>query len=131
MWACQLGSATSNYLSPTSIVVDDSFNVYTTGQFNTTIDFNPFAGTFNITAAGTWDIFIDKIGSPSPLPIELLSFDAAPNKNTIDITWATATETNNDFFTIEKSKDGNKFEDVAKVDGAGNSNQSYRIFFYR
>jgi hypothetical protein len=35
--------------------------------------------------------------------------------------WATATETNNDFFTIEKTKDAVNFDFVAKVNGAGNS----------
>jgi uncharacterized protein (DUF2249 family) len=126
VWAFQIGGSSVYFLS---INVDDAFNVYSTGRFSSASDFNPFAASFNMTAAGSWDVFIHKIGSPSPLPIELLSFDAAPNKNTIDLTWATATETNNDFFTIEKSKDGNKFEDVAKVDGAGNSNQVIEYSF--
>ena len=36
--------------------------------------------------------------------------------------WITASEINNDFFTIEKSKDGQTYEVVGIVDGAGNSN---------
>lgn len=60
----------------------------------------------------------------SPLPIELISFNAKFNsENHVDLTWITATETNNDFFTIEKTKDGILFEQVDKVDGAGNSTQ--------
>jgi hypothetical protein len=35
--------------------------------------------------------------------------------------WATATETNNDYFTLEKTKDGQTFEHVATIEGAGNS----------
>ena len=58
----------------------------------------------------------------SPLPIELLSFTAVLNANKkVDLNWSTATETNNDFFTVEKTKDGDTFEQVAIVDGAGNS----------
>ncbi|MBK8366174.1 MAG: T9SS type A sorting domain-containing protein [Bacteroidetes bacterium] len=57
----------------------------------------------------------------SPLPIELLSFDAIMNNNQVDITWATATESNNDYYTIEKSKDGINFETSSIVDAAGNS----------
>ena len=37
-----------------------------------------------------------------PLPIELLSFNAKlSNSTSIELAWETATETNNDFFTIE------------------------------
>jgi hypothetical protein len=57
----------------------------------------------------------------SPLPIELLSFDAIMNDKKVDITWATATESNNDYYTIEKSKDGVSFETVSTVDASGNS----------
>jgi hypothetical protein len=57
----------------------------------------------------------------SPLPIELLSFDAIMNNKQVDITWATATESNNDYYTIEKSKDGITFETSSIVDAAGNS----------
>lgn len=65
--------------------------------------------------------FASKSSSLNPLPIELLNFTAAPNGNNIDIKWTTATERNNDYFTIEKTKDGQTFEFVAQVDGAGNS----------
>ena len=57
----------------------------------------------------------------NPLPIELLSFEAQTNNNHVDLKWSTASETNNDFFTIEKSKDGQNFVVVGKEDGAGNS----------
>ena len=38
----------------------------------------------------------------------------------VQITWKTATETNNDFFTVEKSN-GTDFKEVAKLEGKGNS----------
>lgn len=57
-----------------------------------------------------------------PLPIELISFTAKPNNDIIDIIWATASETNNNYFTVEKTKDCLRFEKVSNVDGAGNSN---------
>jgi hypothetical protein len=57
----------------------------------------------------------------NPLPIELLTFDAQPCNSNVCLNWSTATETNNDYFTIEKTKDGNQFSFVAKVNGAGNS----------
>jgi len=56
------------------------------------------------------------------LPIELLSFDAYYNGKTIDLSWSTASEINNDYFTIERSKDAKNYEVVGTVIGAGNSN---------
>jgi hypothetical protein len=61
------------------------------------------------------------LGGWNPLPIELLSFNATPCEKNVCLDWATASETNNDFFTIEKTKDGNSFEEIAELDAAGNS----------
>ncbi len=58
----------------------------------------------------------------STLPIKLISFYAKNNfSNTIILSWKTATEIDNDFFTIERSKDGYGWEEVAQIVGAGNS----------
>lgn len=59
------------------------------------------------------------------LPIELISFEAKLNNRQVDIHWATASEQNNDFFTIERSADGLNWEIVTTAAGAGNS--IYRI----
>ena len=56
------------------------------------------------------------------LPIELLSFDAGlVEDGSVQLDWVTASETNNDFFTIEKSLDGQSWDFVTEVEGAGNS----------
>lgn len=57
----------------------------------------------------------------SPLPIELIDFGAVKNENKVNLFWSTATETNNDYFVVEKSKNGIDFEQVSIVKGAGNS----------
>ncbi|MGE0568973.1 MAG: T9SS type A sorting domain-containing protein [Bacteroidia bacterium] len=62
-------------------------------------------------------------GGVNPLPIELISFEAHILNAITELKWITATETNNDFFTIEKTKNGIDFEFVGIVDGAGNSTQ--------
>jgi hypothetical protein len=58
-WAKQIGGA--GYDSGLSIAVDASGNVYTTGIFQGTADFDPGPGTFNLVSAGGWDIFISKL----------------------------------------------------------------------
>jgi hypothetical protein len=64
------------------------------------------------------------------LPVELMSFDA---QNTTEgkthLTWATASEHNNEGFEIEKSTDGTRFEKIGFVAGAGNSNQKKEYAF--
>jgi len=62
-------------------------------------------------------------GAVNPLPIELLSFDAKLNDKVVDLSWSTATEINNDYFTIERSSDAINFDKVLDKPGAGNSNQ--------
>jgi hypothetical protein len=57
------------------------------------------------------------------LPVELLSFSAAYNDKIVDLDWSTASEINNDFFTVEKTKDGVGFSPVVYVKSAGTSNQ--------
>jgi hypothetical protein len=57
----------------------------------------------------------------NPLPIELLSFSAVPNGEKVDIKWETTTETNNAYFTVEKSTDGKTFTKIIDVPGAGTS----------
>jgi len=69
---------------------------------------------------------LDTIGSP--LPIELLSFNIKV-ENEVKITWETASEVNNNYFSIEHSYDGNNFEIIAHIKGAGNSN-SYIKYNY-
>jgi hypothetical protein len=55
----------------------------------------------------------------SALPIELLAFSGTQNGNAIQLSWTTATETNNDFFTIEKLTAADQIQEVISLPGAG------------
>lgn len=55
------------------------------------------------------------------LPIELIDFTIELKNNIVVVSWSTASELNNDFFTIERSVDGYSFEYLKTIDGAGNS----------
>jgi hypothetical protein len=56
------------------------------------------------------------------LPIELSAFNGACTKNKINLSWSTSSETNNNYFTIEKSIDFLNWDILTIVPGAGNSN---------
>ncbi len=61
----------------------------------------------------------------NPLPIQLVSFTAKLNRSgLVELTWVTATEVNNDFFSVERSIDGINFEEILQVKGAGNTNRT-------
>jgi hypothetical protein len=59
LWAKRMGGTSNDY--GTSVAVDGSGNVYTTGYFFGTVDFDPGPGTFYLTSAGAEDIFISKL----------------------------------------------------------------------
>ncbi|MCC6372295.1 MAG: T9SS type A sorting domain-containing protein [Bacteroidia bacterium] len=68
------------------------------------------------------------------LPVELTDFEATCNevKQRIDLRWKTASELNNDYFTVEQSKDVIDWTEVGSLKGAGvsNSQHSYELSDY-
>jgi len=75
-------------------------------------------------AASTFSEFGIGGGGSNPLPIQLLSFDARLRDGKTHLEWYTATEINNDFFTIERIKSMNDVPvEIARVKGAGNSSE--------
>ena len=59
IWAHSFGGISTDYGN--AITVDASGNVYTTGNFEDTVDFDPGAGTANLTSVGLEDIFVQKL----------------------------------------------------------------------
>ena len=56
------------------------------------------------------------------LPIELIDFNAIVNNGIVEISWATMSEANNDYFIIERSQDAFNWEFTIETQGSGNSN---------
>jgi hypothetical protein len=58
----------------------------------------------------------------TPLPVVLLGFNGKAQELNNLLTWSTASETNNQYFTVEKSDDAINWNELGRVTGAGNSN---------
>jgi hypothetical protein len=95
-------------------------------------------GNTGTTAAGTvtsaapvtyFSPFTIGLIPTTPLPIEMLRFDGSCTGNHVLLKWSTATETDNDFFTVERSVDGSAFSAIGNLDGAGNSTQVLNYHF--
>ena len=59
----------------------------------------------------------------TPLPVELISFDATNENNTVSLDWKTASEIDNDFFSVERSSNGVDFFEIGQVAGNGTTNE--------
>ncbi len=123
--------------SPLTTYVDNNSNTngWTGSITNTTFSYN-VAGTttfkyrFIFESDGSvntdkWaDILAFTTTCAIPLPIELISFTGKPEDRCNEIKWSTASEVNNDFFTLEKTLDGENYEILTIMNGAGNSSNS-------
>lgn len=69
-------------------------------------------------------------GCVSILPIDLISFNAKVEGDRVKTNWSTASELNNDYFTVQKSRNGQDFEELGTIPGAGNSNAQLDYGFY-
>ncbi len=125
----------------------------TTGMVGTETDFNEDVlgngrvDTLRITAGDIYYLMVNKwsVGGAGfsinwglsnggsiacPLPIELLNFDGVFNGKSVDLTWATTSETNNDYFTVEKSLDGQYFKPIGEVDSKAHGGNSANLLQY-
>jgi hypothetical protein len=93
----------------------DGFVYPPTGTINTA------ANTVSSVIAPSADFFRTwtLVDNTTPLPIELLSNTAECSGNEVVVKWSTASETNNSYFTLEKSIDGSHFTTLATIPGAG------------
>ena len=65
-----------------------------------------------------------EVQCPTILPVELVNFDAdVMHENDIMLKWTTASEINNDYFSIEMSRDAEDFQGVARIGGHGNTHE--------
>jgi hypothetical protein len=77
--------------------------------------------TANLGAAPYFVFALGTSSAANSLPVDLVSFSAVKDGNSVLLKWITASEKNNDYFTLEKSQNANDFIEVGRVNGYGNS----------
>ncbi len=122
-WASYYGGSSDDIGN--DIATDSSGNIIITGK---TSSANAIAttGAHRTIFGGA---FIAKFSPTGILPVKLIAFNAALDSKKVNCTWETASEINNDYFTIERSTDGNHFESIGRVKGKGNTNTNTRYSF--
>jgi hypothetical protein len=88
-----------------------------------TVDFSSQSATFVNSTTGMFGKQLVVGANNNPLPVKLLYFTAKNNSSNVDLRWATASETNNAGFYIQRSVDGRNFKEIAFVNGNKNSSQ--------
>ena len=109
------------------VVIDTSFEAVLTnlpdGFYNICVRAQDVNGLWSQTVCEDFEV----AGAFAIMPIELLSFSLMLKKEGyVAIKWQTLTETNNDFFTVERSKNTEDWESIIEVKGAGNSTEILR-----
>jgi hypothetical protein len=105
------------------LLVDSDGNFVNATQY-TVSSFSGDVFTFDNVSINTDNYFT--VGTTNqyttPLPVELTSFEVAYEPPVVVATWETASETNNDFFTLERAGEDMNFFELLRQPGAGTSN---------
>jgi hypothetical protein len=97
------------------------FTVITVGQQT---------GPFTMSLSGGPNPANASLTGCAPLPISLLSFTGHPEGVRNKLEWTTASETNNDYFTLERSEDAITFSALWKLAGAGTTTTLHNYAAY-
>ena len=87
-----------------------------------------FTFTYDGPGNGDCTILTSNI-SLTPLSVNFVNFEVFDLGKMTKLSFETESETNNDYFTIERSADGRNFEAIGEIKGAGNSNQELSYEF--
>lgn len=65
----------------------------------------------------------------NPLPVEVVDFAARSYGNIVNVTWFTGSELNNDYFAIQRSRDGYVFVELGRLSGKGTTHEKHAYSF--
>jgi hypothetical protein len=91
-----------------------------------TLVFNGVSMTISYTGGASGNALT--LEFQAPLPVELIEFNARPLDSKVQLNWTTASELNNDYFTIERSADGRNFIAIANIDGKGTTSEFSKYY---
>jgi hypothetical protein len=74
--------------------------------------------------------FLNMNNCNTALPVELVSFDGVVNEQGVELNWTTASEINNDHFSIERTEDLMTYTNIGSIPASGNSSISREYSFY-
>lgn len=147
------------YSFTNNIAIPNAGDVYTSSIISDTTNWTVVSGSFVASSAAQYFIignlfndaassqvavsspyiftdgayyYVDDISvTPNALPVEIISFNAWPEKDeqSVKLEWTTASEHNNALYTIERSLNGHDFYAINSVKGNGNS-ESESYYFY-
>ncbi len=80
-------------------------------------------------AGDVCDFTISGWSATGVLPVKLVYFNGLPESNSNQLIWETASEINNDYFSLKRSFDGVDFIEIQKIKGNGNSNVKLNYSF--
>lgn len=87
--------------------------------------------TTMIPTNSTRYVTLASVASSTPLPVELLYFNAMPaDPDGVGLYWSTATENGNDHFDVERSRGGVVFERIGQVEGHGTTQTQQEYVFF-
>jgi len=83
----------------------------------------------DVSNVGTWTGFQATATMITPLPVELLYFEGTAYPSFNSLKWTTASEYSSDYFSIERSIDGQEWRQIATKPSAGNSTEKINYFY--
>lgn len=112
------GSDAADY----SVLVNDTDTISLAA--NVVIEIGPYTlgTTYSITATDAAGCNASVNGlAICTVPVNLISFTGTTSASANHLRWVTASETNNQYFTLQRSQNGSQFTTIAQLNGAGNS----------
>lgn len=131
LWGTYFGGNNLEFIN--DIYINPVDEIYIIGETNSMSGLSsPSAHqTLNLTTnsgsptANNTSIFLAVFSPLGGLPVTWNTFEVygqeLEQELRASLLWSTASETNNDYFSIERSYNGKEFEEIAQVKGAGNS----------
>jgi len=110
----------TKYNGPTANWVYDPSNATDLNYFTQVSSGTEFGASYVEFSIDSFSEFwMHRSDFASPLPIELLFFNATSFDREVQLRWSTSSERNNDYFSLERSSDDLNFSSIGELEGAG------------